>query len=269
MGCQTSPPKIRIFAARAAPRCVITYRAKAKLYLISLMDTTAFTLTFGLFRGRIYEDLSDFSFDGRWFAFHARGLDGTSLSAVCQPPNLTPVVKWGHPGDSGGGGWWLDDNTLVALGSSYGRKASPEAPFSVVPHVRQPDCNRDAKEGWIAMADLPEESVSERMAQFHQRLVEEFPGWYSRPSPRHPKLIRRFRITEKLFGLDYEYVMSEGPLAGQVWKAAAWDALGQLIVADGSRIRSYSVTELGGSRLLSEFDLSTVTLPSRESSSSR
>lgn len=66
------------------------------------------------FRGTLYPDRCDISWDGQWFVYNALGSRGDeSWSGICRLPFLKTVFEWDNPGDYGGGGCWIDEGTLI------------------------------------------------------------------------------------------------------------------------------------------------------------
>lgn len=150
--------------AREAPVAVILRRGPTKLWRVVRWDMQRDEFQRGQwFRGSFYPKVSDVSPDGRllvYFAGKFRLRDGdadssTTWTAVSHVPYLTALALWPVGDTWGGGGVFLDNQTLVLKTSQWNpglahHPLHPPGPLHVLErsalHFRDP--RKAAKPGW-------------------------------------------------------------------------------------------------------------------------
>lgn len=113
-------PKMNIFIAKKAPIALILRRGPSSWYHLIKWDLKTDALEYGAWiKGRIYEDYCDISQDGRYFLYkayqgrrwHTNYKDCyTALSTI---PWLKAHLLLPIGGTYGGGGYFVDDNTIL------------------------------------------------------------------------------------------------------------------------------------------------------------
>ncbi len=114
--------RLAVILASEAPKGVILRRGPSNWVQLILWDTATDTFTEGQwFRGRIYEDRCDLSPDGSKFVYfaakhhtwqtHAPTYAAT-WTAISKPPYFTALALWNWFGTYGGGGYFIDNNTV-------------------------------------------------------------------------------------------------------------------------------------------------------------
>lgn len=119
---QPSYCRLLVILATDAPKAVIIRRGPSRWARLTLWETDTDTFTDGQwFKGRIYEDRCDLSPDGLKFIYfaskqerYARPADGypETWTAISKPPYFTALAMWSNFGTYGGGGYFLDNQTV-------------------------------------------------------------------------------------------------------------------------------------------------------------
>jgi hypothetical protein len=221
--------RLFVVMAREAPVAVILRRGPAKLWRVVRWETGQDQFQRGQwFRGSFYPERCDLSPDGRLFLYFAgksrvREFDsayGGTWTAVSYAPYLTALALWPMGDCWGGGGAFLDNQTVVVDTSCFRpglthHPLHPPGPLQVLErsalHFRDP--RKTAKpawqQGWI---DLPDESAIKRRAD--------------RVLRRHPR--RRGYTLERATGEELLPIPAN-------W--ADWDHQGRLAATFGGRLQ--------------------------------
>ena len=122
-------PKIRGYVASQKNIIVFLYRRSNKItYLISLnYQTDKEWIEIGSrFYGRIYPNRCDLAPDGTYFLYFAMGKSQQQYhqklycwTGICIPPNLTAKLLFAHQDTWGGGGSFVDNNTIFVSRGMY------------------------------------------------------------------------------------------------------------------------------------------------------
>lgn len=184
----TFPARIHVLLARNARTALVLRRGPAKAVCAIGWDRARDTFSVGQWlRGRIYEQRSDLSPDGKhaiYFAMngHWRSRARGAWTAVSRAPYLTAIALYAKGDCWHGGGLFVDDKSYW-LNDGYGhtaletttevRRADP-APYAA---VHGGECwgvyfNRLNRDGWTARPDL---SINIRAAA---TTVFEKPLWH-------------------------------------------------------------------------------------------
>ncbi len=173
--------RLYVLMAREAPVAAILRRGPRKLWRVVRWDTERDEFQRGQwFRGSLYPERSDVSPDGRlllYFAGKFRRRDAesdasTTWTAVSQVPYLTALALWPVGDTWGGGGAFLDNETVVVDTSCFRpglthHPLHPPGPLQVFERsaLYFSDPRKAAqpgwKDGWIR---LPDESAIKRHA---------------------------------------------------------------------------------------------------------
>lgn len=79
--------RLHILRAHLASKAVIIRRKPSKCVHIILWNTASDTLEYGSwFKGRIYAERCDLSWDGCWMVYLAMGSGGETWNGICEPP---------------------------------------------------------------------------------------------------------------------------------------------------------------------------------------
>src|SRR5438105_1108768 len=108
----------RLYAnlARKSRRAVILRRGPSKQVALIAWDRQRDSFEVGQwFKGRIYERRCDLSPDASRFLYFAANWRGPyqSWTAISHPPWLTAVALWPNGSAWGGGGMFVDENTVL------------------------------------------------------------------------------------------------------------------------------------------------------------
>jgi hypothetical protein len=168
-------PRLRVVFARRSPVAAVFRRGPSRWTLVLRWDTRTDELTAGdWLHGRLYEEWSDLSPDGRllvYFAanfsprpqpwaleshhFRAGGHPGSrpAWTALSVLPHLQPIGLWTKSDCWGGGGSFPDDDT-VELSDLVGLAHQEIAPRAVrVSAERLTPARRVHRRGWVHRSD--------------------------------------------------------------------------------------------------------------------
>lgn len=93
MPVESPPPRLHFLVAARAPIVIVLARVRSKWFHVMRWNTAADELEPGSwFRGRIYGERCDVSFDGEWMAYFAAGGAGSNTwTGVCRAPWLATL----------------------------------------------------------------------------------------------------------------------------------------------------------------------------------
>jgi hypothetical protein len=151
--------RIHLLPAKEAPYVIIIRRKPSKTFHIIRWNVEHDEFEHGSwFTGHIYAHRSDVSFDGKWMVYFASGASGDLWNGVCLLPYLKTYLEANAADTWGGGGFWIDSQTIST--DSWGTTKGA-APFR---HENGRGGNRMERDGWI-----PSEYKESRLWQFYQR----------------------------------------------------------------------------------------------------
>ena len=143
---------------------VILRRGPSKWWRVSLWNTKTDQIEGGQwFHGSFYETRCDISPDGNLLLYFAgkyspweenRGY-GSTYSAVSRPPYLTALSLWPNSGTWGGGGVFLDNQTVVLHQGTQHHPDHPPGPLKVLAHDSVPHKHPHARDGWCGAETSP------------------------------------------------------------------------------------------------------------------
>lgn len=236
------PARIYLFAAKQSPRVAVLRRKPSRQWHLVVWNTKTDFLEHGSwFQGTLYPERCDISWDGQWFVYNALGRRGDeSWSGICRLPFLKTVFEWNNPGDYGGGGCWIDDDTLlldpwpdgvqelngktIKLGNDDCKLVVPES-FA----TRAGDA-RLGRDGWMQKGSVWETSSVKTLPPLRLTLTKS----------------RRVFSMEGFKWLD------------QTVTDACWDVSGQLLIARAGCLERYRVTDSSGLVCAAHIDLETL-----------
>lgn len=116
-----APARLFVLLARQAPIGVILRRGPSKWVQMIKWHTDTDMFEEGQwFHGRIYEQLSDLSPNGKWFTYHAFKPNnaaknpsyGNRWTVLSVPPKFTALGLWPFHGDDESGGAYFEANDI-------------------------------------------------------------------------------------------------------------------------------------------------------------
>jgi hypothetical protein len=255
----SAPARIHLLPAKEAPVVVVIRRKPSRLFHVIRINTETGSYEQGAwFTGKLYAMRCDVSFDGNWFVYLALGAKGQTWNGISMLPRLACVAESENLGTWFGGGYWSSRKVLRLNGRAI---TKGKVPFQIEPMASEygsedlgvvyPRLERD---GWRRCGDNwgKDREVTCRGKYTVECVGDD--GWDLRPSQRHPSLhlwyagylkhgyTFRFRIREDAEFLD------------DTVDWAAYDSLGQLVVARKGAVSVYRVTTRSTFRLRYEFD---------------
>ena len=108
------PTRLHLLRAHDAPIIAVIRRGPSRLFHVIKWNTETDKLEHGSwFRGKLYWDCCDISFDGKWMIYLAMGGNGETWSGCCELPFLKASLQGDNYGGYNGGGFWRDARTLM------------------------------------------------------------------------------------------------------------------------------------------------------------
>jgi hypothetical protein len=243
------PARIHLLPAQEAPLVVVLRRKPSKCFHVLTWNTFTNALTSGSwFRGQLYPMRCDVSFDGEWLVYLALGSRGETWNGLCRLPWLKTIGEGTNMGTWYGGGYWATPRLLRLNAWDLVSLPATKFPFKTEKYASQwgedegvlyPRLERD---GW-RRAGLrgPEREVTGRRK--YTVVCDNDPGWYRRPTRRHPMLRAYYRGYLK-HGRTFSFSLDEYPgLLGDDVEWATWDALGQLVLTRKGAIERYALSD--------------------------
>jgi len=274
----TTPRKkarLHILRAHGSAKSVIIRRKPSKCVHIISWDTDSDTLEHGSwFRGRIYAERCDLSWDGRWMVYLAMGSGGQTWNGICEPPWLRTVADVPNMGTWAGGGFFPDARTLRANDVwHYDRSLSEftkstEFPFSIERMESGGEVfpilsHRLERDGWKREGDFVKDQEIVLKHSSYSTLCVGDPGWSWQPTSKHPRL-RMFYRGYLVNGYTFEFRLENSDVLDLEVDWATWDTKGALLVARQGAIERYSLSALKSGIPDFSFDLEHLTPPTRK-----
>ena len=244
--------RLHLLRAHAAPFAVVIRRKPSKCYHLMVWDTRTDGLTHGSwFRGRIYAERCDLSWDGRWMVYLAMGAKGETWNGICQPPWLRTQADVPNVGTWAGGGYFADKRRLVSNDVWHSDRSLSEFskggrfPFrierlesggEVFPILGY----RLERDGWKREGPFGESREIKLKHSLYATLCEDDPGWSWRPTPAHP-VLRMFYRGYLANGYTFEFRLDGSDLLDPAVEWATWDSKGDLLVARRGVIERYTL----------------------------
>jgi hypothetical protein len=244
--------RIHLLAAREASRIVILQRKRAKLFHVIMIDTERHRIEEGSwFRGKLYVQRCDVSFDGKFMVYLAMGANGKTWNGLCRPPWLTTLVDAPNTGTWYGGGYFADRRLLR---TNRWRTCGQTSIQADVPFTLEPFASRYGGEDLGVIYERFERDGLQRLGENwgkreklatrdHQVACHGDDGWGRRAWRGGPELKVRFLGYLK-HGYTFSFSLDEHPglLEGASW--ATWDASGNLWVARPGVVEQFTREDL-------------------------
>lgn len=245
----TSTARIHLLPAKEAPYVVVLRRKPSKCYHVIRWNTQTDELNHGSwFRGRLYSNRCDVSFDGQWMVYLALGATGQPWNGVCRLPFLKCVAESPSLGTYFGGGFWRDRNTLLLNGWEPEKGAIPFKMQSMNPRFGGEDLSvlypRWERDGWRRRGtSFGVERVLKDTRKYAVECIGD-DGWEHRPSPAHPALVVHYSGYLE-HGYTFRYSLEECPgLLDEQVDSACWDSSGNLVYSRAGVLYKHSLDSL-------------------------
>lgn len=260
--------RIHLLPAKEAPYVVVIRRKPSRKVHIMLWNTQTDEIEHGSwFSGRIYELDCDVSFDGKWLFYHADYEAGIS-----ERPQLGSGVRWESLGSWSNGGCFVKDDELVLGANLYWdtavkavKEAKRQLPFSIkqpVGNVLKGDDGvyiaRLLRDGYSAqpkttVADTSDYGPTVSLYAADERLAD---NWTIQPTTDHPVLRVTYLGHFENRGTVYRFDLPDYPdLLDYKVTSAAYDCLGQLIVARRGALERYTFNDIAKGKPSIRLDL--------------
>ncbi|MBL9117293.1 MAG: hypothetical protein JNJ83_19960 [Verrucomicrobiaceae bacterium] len=268
--------RLHIRRAHGTPKAVIIRRKPSKLVHVIAWDTDTDNLEHGSwFKGRIYSERCDLSWDGRWMVYLAMGSGVKTWNGICNPPWLSTVTEVPNDGTWAGGGYFSGPETLCAntvwhfdrsLGEFSGSKELPflierlQSGGEVFPILSW----RLERDGWQREGDFGKQKRITLKHSVFSTLCEDDPGWSWQPTSEHP-VLRMYYRGYFVHGYTFEFRLEGSDLLDPEVEWATWDSKGDLLVARQGSIQRFTLIGLASGAPQFSFDLDTLSAPGTSS----
>lgn len=267
---------LHILRAHGAPHAVIIRRKPSKCFHIISWDTKTDRLEYGSwFRGRIYSERCDLSWDGKWMVYLAMRNGGQQIwNGICNPPMLRTLADVPNEGTWAGGGFfpeigilrsndvWHSERSLSEFNGSglfpfaIERMDSGGEVFPILSH-------RLERDGWKREGEFGESHRVHLKHSSYSELCLEDPGWSWQPTPQHP-VLRMFYRGYLVHGYTFEFQLEGSALLDPYVDWATWDSKGDLLLARHGIVARYSLKALNNGKPDFEVDLESLEPPPKK-----
>jgi hypothetical protein len=272
--------RLSLLVARGAPRILIFRRGPSRVCHLALWHTDTDAIEHGSwFRGQLYLNRCDLSWDGRWLVYFALGptREHYSWTAVSRPPWLRAELFY-PKGDTwhGGGVWERPGQLWLNLPAGATARAGDPSPADLGFTVRRglteygedegPLYRRLERDGW--RRDDPPGAVYDRgTAQVWMHSGG--PQWVLQPTPDLPALRMAYRGYFANRGRVFTYSLEGRPeLIDEQVSWAGYDGAGRLLIARGPAVERYTPGDLERGAPSFRYDLGHLAPPPRGPGSS-
>lgn len=252
----STPPTVRLhlLVARAAPRILILRRGPSRTIHLALWHTDTGAVEHGSwFRGQLYLNRCDLSWDGQWLVYFALGptREHWSWTAVSRPPWVRAELFYPDDNTWGGGGLWVEPGKLWLRGVGKPRPGDPDAgtlgfqlvgDHPLIRRHRRLEHARLERDGWVRAGPPP---PTRETATAQGWLIDDTHGWSLQPQAGLPALRVFYRGYYFNRGDRYEYALDGHPgLLDEQVSWAGYDGEGRLVVARGPAVERYTAADL-------------------------
>lgn len=260
-----TPARLYVILAREANKAVILRRGPSQWVRVILWHTDTDEFECGQWlRGRIYGERCNLSPDGSLFVYFAaqhhnyrNGYLGT-WTAISKPPYLTALALWPKGDTWGGGGMFIDNQTVYLSGCGLGEPHPDHQPIHDLRVIRAAD--QLTKQDHITLEKvgaqdwkLVHRSVDPSDFHAYGRRTNDPTVWHLKhPTNNRYYLIQRYcgympknyptsSIIE--YALSDQVNKTEIPLSGANW--ANWDQQGRLVYVRDGQVFAQNVQQVG------------------------
>lgn len=250
-----SKARLHILRAHQSPKAVIIRRKPSKCVHIISWDTSTDEIEYGSwFKGRIYSERCDLSWDGEWMVYLAMGVVGDTWNGICKPPRLRTMADVPNMGTWAGGGFFSDNNILQSNDNwcsdrslkefsksndfrfTIERMESGGEVFPILSH-------RLERDGWKREGEFGKDKQIELKHSSYSTLCLDDPGWSWQPTSKHP-ILRMFYRGYLVSGYTFEFQLEGSDLLDPDVDWATWDSKGDLLVARQGVVERYTLGAL-------------------------
>lgn len=247
--------RLHILRAHGTSKAVIIRRKPSKCAHILLWNTATDSFEYGSwFKGRIYTERCDISWDGRWMVYLAMGAGGDTWNGICEVPWLRTIATVPNMGTWGGGGFFSGSNTLQVNDCSLREQSlmkfstSEAIPFGIERVNRDSELNsllfhRLNRDGWKRVGEIGKYQEISLKNRSRATLCVDDPGWSWQPSSEHP-VLRMYYRGYLVRGETFEFQLQDSDILDPEVDWATWDAKGDLIVAREGMVLRYTLEGL-------------------------
>lgn len=241
--------RIFLLPAKTSPYVIVIRRQPSKLFHVIRWNTSDNRLEHGSwFRGKLYPNRCDVSFDGQWMVYLAMGSKGETWNGVCRLPFLRTYLEAENLGTWNGGGYWSDKKTLLLNGWLPSKGSSPFKLGSLVREYGSEDLGvfypRLIRDGWIRVGENYGTHRQLKNTKKYMVACDGDDGWINQPTLNYPALTMKYiGYLEHGYTFRYSLTGRENIVADEV-TSACWDSLGQLVVAKHGVISLYTLADL-------------------------
>jgi hypothetical protein len=235
------PARMHLIPALSAPRVIVIRRKPSRVAHVMCWNTETDEIEHGSwFRGRIYELRCDVSPDGERMAYLAAGVNRRTWTGVCSPPWLKTAVDQDNAGTQLCGGVFRSDTEFDAE-----KRAKTEAVEPAGDLPQQPLTGAGPKSSGDEAVLFPRLKRDGWRQLGYGLLGSGGQRWESQPTPAHPVLTMWDKGWQENQGhvLEFEMAAIAG-LVGPDVSWAAWDCLGQLVLARRGVLERYTLDGL-------------------------
>jgi hypothetical protein len=241
------PARVNVLLAKEAPKALVIARVRSKLFHFAIWDYEKDLLEEGSwFKGKIYPDFSDVSFDGKHMIYLAFGPSKgvTSWTAVSEAPWVEALMFWPQEDTWFGGGTFLEKNRLWLnrTGNDKMENRGKHTPAKNIDKIYTlqyrgddgqalpPFRKRMERDGWVL-------KTYENGDTGYEKAVEGFTLILKRRDQKDAV------ATYGLISGERENNIPDILGKGVMW--ADWDNLGRLLVVRGGKVLRYTAEDIG------------------------
>jgi hypothetical protein len=264
--------RLHILRAQMAPVAVVIRRKPSKCCHIMSWNTERDALIHGSwFRGRIYAERCDLSWDGRWMVYFAMGSKGETWNGICEPPWLRTRADVPHDGTWAGGGYFVSERMLRSNDVWYSERSLAEFskqggfPFRIEAMKSGGEVfpilgYRLERDGWRREGEFGKDMEISLKHTTYASLCVDDPGWSWQPTPDHP-VLRMFYRGYLVNGYTFEFQLEGSGILDPHVEWATWDAKGDLLTSRKGVISRYTLEGLAKAKPEFREDLNDLEFP--------
>lgn len=245
------PARLHLFPAKASPYVAVIRRKPSKLFHIIRWNTQNDSLEYGSwFKGNLYLNKCDISFDGQWMVYLAMGgKNGNTWNGVCQLPKLKTYLEGKNYGTWFGGGYWKNEEELLING--WAGEIKGTVPFKIGNFSSEFGAEslgllyaRLQRDGWKRSGVNYGKNVKNKESKKYIVQCIGDDGWYYQPTRKHPTLKMHYKGYFGGHGYTFKFSIDEYPeLIDSTVDWVNWDFLGNLVFAKQGKLYKYKLND--------------------------